>query len=197
MNYFGYPLSNRFRSHVPSGFYHPVKGHTGIDILMPEGTTLSLPIQTTVASIKNQTQMGLTLYLRDQEGRILVFAHLSKVEVNEGQSVNPGETLAYSGNSGTATTAPHLHFEVIGQEPDENLEVMTRSLGEFTGYNLDPAAYLDRIFAPHWSDGAMQWALEHQIITKDHDPNMTVTWGEYVVTMQRLAERMIKWTNQN
>jgi len=47
----------------------------------------------------------------------------------------------------------------------------------------------------HWSDEAMEWNLEHGIITEKKDPNKFITWGEYVVTNQRLAEKIISWSN--
>lgn len=39
------------------------------------------------------------------------YCHLSKVMVSEGDRVIEGQQIALSGNSGTNTTAPHLHYE--------------------------------------------------------------------------------------
>ena len=46
------------------------------------------------------------------------YEHLSKVLVNEGQKVNTGDVIAFSGNSGKST-GPHLHIEIKknGNEP--------------------------------------------------------------------------------
>lgn len=193
MNYFGYSVINGFRSQTPAGYYDTVKGHTGIDMACPEGTVLALPIQTTVVAIKQQNQMGLTLYLRDSVGNVLVFAHLSRVDVNLGDEVPVDQVFARTGNTGTATTGPHLHFEIISQAADTGLEIMTRTLGEFTGYNIDPAPYLDSIFSAHWSSEAMAWARKHQIIKTDHKPEDYMTWGEFAVSAKRLAERIMDW----
>ena len=192
MNYFGYPVINTFRSMVPVGFYHPVKGHTGIDIATPMDSPLSLDFPTTVASIKTQAQMGLTLYLDDGFGNILVFSHLNSVLVGAGGSVSGGQIFARTGNSGSATTGPHLHFEIIAPAPQPGFEIMTRTLGEFSGYNIDPIAYLDGS-APHWSSDALSWMLTHEIITESKDPNGLVTWGELSVVSKRLAERVLEW----
>lgn len=199
MSYFGFPIINKFRSHTPKGFYHPTKGHTGVDYATPEGTPLKLHFETTVLQILQQGQMGLTLYLKDKKGKILVFSHLKSVKVAVGDAVAPNFAFALSGNTGSATTGPHLHFEVIAASPQQGLEFMTRSLGGFSGYNHDPVAYLDgqEGLPPeeHWSDDAMAWALEHEIITEEHDPNERVKWGEFVVVCKRLAERILDWTD--
>lgn len=193
MNYFGYPIVNGFRSFVPSGLYDPKKGHTGVDISMPIGTALALPTATRVRGIHVQNEMGLTLYLEDGDGRILVFAHLFATEVTEGALVKANQVFAKSGNSGSATTGPHLHFEVISKTADKGLEFMTRTLQSFSGYNSDPIPYLNALFAEHWSQEAMDWAREHQIIQGDHDLDAPMTWGEAAVTMKRLAEKILEW----
>jgi murein DD-endopeptidase MepM/ murein hydrolase activator NlpD len=41
-----------------------------------------------------------------------LYAHMSKKAVNPGQKVKRGDIIGYVGNSG-ASTAPHLHYEVI------------------------------------------------------------------------------------
>lgn len=178
---------NPFRSHVPAGFYHPEKGHTGIDIDMPEGTSISLPFPTTFSQTLYDSEMGLTAYLLDPEGNILIFSHLTKVLKGDGAVSAPREVFAVSGNTGTATTAPHLHFEIISKTPDPGQEIMTRSLGGYLGYNIDPAAYLQRLeqAKPHWAAEAMQWAKEKGLIEKEHHLDNFVTWGELVVILKR------------
>lgn len=42
----------------------------------------------------------------------VLFAHLEIVHVKVGQKVNPSQVLAISGNSGSKTTGPHLHWQV-------------------------------------------------------------------------------------
>lgn len=200
MNYFGFPVLNSFRSQTPAGFYDPIKGHTGIDIATPENTALSLPIETQVALVNEQLEMGKTLYLRDEQGNYLVFAHLNSVQVQAGQRLLPNEVFAHSGNTGRASTGPHLHFEIIAPHPQKNFEFMTRSLAWITGYNMDPQSYLDQLFQNHASQEnsrppltAMDWALEHQIIAHRRDPNGAVTWGEHVDSLQKLAQKLMEW----
>lgn len=183
---------------MPRGFYDKVKGHTGCDWIMPEGTSLSLPTVNTVTQIRTQAQMGNTLYLTDKDGNILVFSHLVNIPVSKGDRVGAGKVFAFSGNTGSATTNPHVHMEILSQTPEEGAEMMTRRLGEFSGYNIDPIKYLDSLTEEteeHWSDEAMAWMLEHEIITEEKDPDEFITWGEYAVTSKRLAERILDWTN--
>lgn len=145
MNFLDYPISNKFRSHTPKGFYDAKKGHTGIDITCPEGTDLWLPFPTMYFSFLVQNEMGNTLYLKDYYGNILVFAHLSKTLLPESGRISKNQIFAKSGNTGTATTAPHVHFEVIAKLPQKRLEFMTRKLGHVEGYNIDPVEYLSQM----------------------------------------------------
>lgn len=193
MNYFGYPVVNGYRSQSPAGFYDPVKGHTGVDISCPEGTALALPTVNTVVAVKQQPEMGLTLYLRDSVGNILVFSHLSSVSVNVGDEVAANSVFANTGNTGSATTGAHLHFEIICKTPEVGGEMMSRTLGEFSGYNIDPLPYLDSIFEYQWAAEAMSWAKKHQIIKGEHAASDYMTWGEFVVSAKRLAERIMDW----
>jgi murein DD-endopeptidase MepM/ murein hydrolase activator NlpD len=185
MKYLGFPLINGFRSQTPRGFYDAAKGHTGIDLSAAIGSDIKLPVPTKVRAIKNQTQMGLTLYVEDGAGNILVLSHLSAINFEVGDTVAAKAVIAKTGNTGTATTGPHLHFEIIAPRPMPGLEIMTRHLGGFNGYNIDPAAYLENIDQPHWSDEAMDWAMKTGLIKHPHDPNAPVTWGEFVVVLHR------------
>lgn len=145
MKYFGFALTNPFRSFTPRGFYDSKKGHTGIDILMPVGTELSLPLQLKVVQLLEQNEMGNTLYLEDFAKNVLVFSHLSAVMVKVGDTVQPNQVFALSGNTGSKTTAPHLHLEIISKTPQIGLEFMTRTLGRVSGYNINPQTYLDEV----------------------------------------------------
>lgn len=147
MNYFGYPLTNKFRSKTPKGFYDAVKGHTGIDVKMPIGTPLSLPVELVILKYRKQTEMGWTLYAQELApyGNIHVLAHLSESKVREGEQVSANQVLALSGNTGTATTAPHVHYEIIASSPKEGLEMMTRELSPYKGWNIDPEEFLQNV----------------------------------------------------
>jgi hypothetical protein len=55
----------------------------------------------------------------DHGAYIGIYAHLSSSPVSEGQYVNEGQVVAYSGNTG-GSTGPHLHFEILPDGWDFN-----------------------------------------------------------------------------
>jgi murein DD-endopeptidase MepM/ murein hydrolase activator NlpD len=54
---------------------------------------------------------GLVVWIDHPRNLMTVYAHLSTIQVEEGQRVDGGEVIALSGHSGNAS-GPHLHFEV-------------------------------------------------------------------------------------
>jgi len=125
-------------------YYNPVKGHTGQDYLMPESTPIKTPVSGEVVATYNQTEMGKTMYVKDSQNNIHVFAHLSEFVAKKGDKVRRNQLIAKSGNTGTKTDAPHLHYEIISPIPQKGLEHMTRSLRGFKGYNIDPEEFLTK-----------------------------------------------------
>lgn len=73
-------------------------------------------------------------YDRDDGTKYRVFyCHLSSVDVNVGDTVNAGQQVGVSGNTGTRTTGPHLHMGVKSVAADGNAR------------DIDPCAYLAEI----------------------------------------------------
>src|SRR5947209_8481121 len=54
---------------------------------------------------------GLFVLMRHSSGYETMYGHASRLLVREGDSVQAGQVIALSGNSGRST-APHLHFEI-------------------------------------------------------------------------------------
>lgn len=147
-------LWNAYQSKSPRGFYHPIKGHTGVD-LNYVFEALPSPVTGTVEKVLKQPEMGNTIYLKDQErGFIHVFSHMSKINVKAGQQVKRNDTLGVTGNTGAKTTAPHLHYEVISLAKPEKIldQIMTRSLGGYNGWNIDPIRYIREIYGKYGLD---------------------------------------------
>lgn len=63
---------------------------------------------------------GNWLWIEDQEGRMWEFAHLSAYLCTVGHTVAAGQIVAISGNSGTITTGPHLHVQIIDHGANGN-----------------------------------------------------------------------------
>lgn len=94
------------------GFYDLFDGHhPGVDFDLPEGS----PIGASLAGIvvRKEFHQGMGNILAIRLGNIYVlYAHLKDFCVDQGQLVRSEQPIAYSGNTGQATTAPHLHFEL-------------------------------------------------------------------------------------
>lgn len=137
-------------------WYDKIKGHTGVDLNF-FNEDLPSPVTGKVELIAGlggtapmQKEMGNVLYLADKEtGNIHVFAHLASVNVTEGQHVERNQIIAKTGNTGTVSSGPHLHYEIISfQKPEKLIDrVMTRKLQGFVGWNIDPLAYIKNLYS--------------------------------------------------
>jgi len=141
---------NPYRSKVPKGFYSALKGHTGTD-LNYKYEDLPSPITGKVLRVAQgatkQIEMGNVLYIEDAYGNVHVFAHLDKIFKELGDKVTRGEIIAKTGNSGSRTTSPHLHYEIVTGKPINLIDrIMTRKELPFKGYNTDPLLYLKNLY---------------------------------------------------
>lgn len=85
--------------------------HRGVDILVPVGTPVHPMAPGRVRFAGEMRGYGSVVWI-DHGGDVLsVYAHLSRIEVREGQTVGRDTVLGLSGSSGNAE-APLLHFEV-------------------------------------------------------------------------------------
>ncbi|HLA78059.1 MAG TPA: M23 family metallopeptidase [Vicinamibacteria bacterium] len=85
--------------------------HRGMDYQVPEGTPVLAPASGIVFFVGDLPLSGKTLLVDHGQGVVSAFFHLSRVEVAEGQVVEPASALGRSGSSGIAAT-PHLHWGV-------------------------------------------------------------------------------------
>ncbi len=113
-----YPLGKDFE--VTSHFgmrLHPVykkkKMHFGIDFRAPVGTPVYATSDGVVEKVAEQKRgYGNHIVLRHDDSFKSLYAQLSEIKVDSGQSVKKGDLIGLVGSSGTST-APHLHYEVI------------------------------------------------------------------------------------
>ena len=114
-------------SRVTSGFemrFHPIlqewKAHLGIDYGAPTGTPVRTVGDGTVAFAGVQNGFGNVVIVQHDSRAETVYAHLSSINVHQGQQLVQGQNIGAVGATGWAT-GPHLHFEFrvdgIHQDP--------------------------------------------------------------------------------
>ncbi|MFJ5271698.1 peptidoglycan DD-metalloendopeptidase family protein [Streptomyces sp. NPDC088358] len=101
--------------------------HTGVDFVVPTGTTIRSVAAGTVVSAGWGGAYGNQVVIQHADGRYSQYAHMSALSVAAGQTVTEGQQVGVSGATGNVT-GPHLHFE-IRTTPDY-------------GSDVDPVAYL-------------------------------------------------------
>ncbi|MFF7170747.1 M23 family metallopeptidase [Streptomyces pseudovenezuelae] len=101
--------------------------HTGVDFVVPTGTSLKAVGAGTVVSAGWGGAYGNQVVIKLADGYYAQYAHLSQLSVAAGQTVTGGQQIGLSGATGNVT-GPHLHFE-IRTTPDY-------------GSDVDPVSYL-------------------------------------------------------
>ena len=90
--------------------------HNGIDIAADKTTVVKASEAGTVKSIKNDPRYGLTIVIEHVNGFSSVYSNLLTAEfVEEGETVEKGQTIGTVGNTATFEIADesHLHFEIL------------------------------------------------------------------------------------
>lgn len=85
--------------------------HEGLDISCAIGTVIFAAKAGEVVRVGVYGAMGRAVAVRHDDGMETWYGHNSALLVKEGDRVERGQILAYSGNTGRST-GPHLHFEV-------------------------------------------------------------------------------------
>ncbi len=104
----GWPLRGWItRGFIPAGD----SKHSGIDIACDEGR----PVTTTAAGVVvyagEDRHFGMKVVISHDSGYSTIYGHNSKLFVRVGDTVERGQRIALSGNTG-ASTSPHLHYEI-------------------------------------------------------------------------------------
>lgn len=94
---------------------HPVTGkpnnHTGIDIPAARGKNIYAAKSGVVITSTYNSSYGNYVVVSHQDGTSTLYAHMSKRNVSEGQTVSQGAVVGFVGTTGSST-GNHLHFEI-------------------------------------------------------------------------------------
>lgn len=101
-----WPISSQFGKRRPSG------PHMGRDIASPTGNPVFSPTGGVVLWDTPLASTGKTLVVEDAAGYRYYYYHLSQIVVVKGETVTAGSLLGHTGNTGTASEGPHLHFQM-------------------------------------------------------------------------------------
>lgn len=107
--------------------------HTGVDFAMSVGTPVHSVGNGTVTQAGWSGSYGNSVMVLLDDGHYALYAHLERIDVQQGARVAENTRIGLSGNTGRST-GPHLHFEIrTGQE---------------YGSDIDPLNYLRERGAP-------------------------------------------------
>ena len=117
--YIGHPISGSLSVTSPFGYrVHPVTGvgtgHQGTDFAAADGTPQYAAVSG-VATYWDSASCGIGIDINagyiDGHSYVITLCHLSGRAIADGQQVNRGDVVGYTGSTGYAT-GPHVHFQV-------------------------------------------------------------------------------------
>lgn len=156
---FSWPLDNiritqLFGATVAARRLYASGSHNGVDFAASIGTPVKAALDGEILGTGNTditcpgASFGKWILIKHNNGLASIYAHLSLIKVNPGESVSTGQIIAYSGNTGYST-GPHLHVSVyarggvqIQSRPSKVCggRVYTMPLAPINAY-LDPMLY--------------------------------------------------------
>ena len=92
--------------------YDTEHGHLGIDIVTKEGSPVYASAGGFVIFADYTVDYGYTIIISHPDSYLTFYKHCSSLLKKEREEVQQGELIALSGNSGTLSSGPHLHFEI-------------------------------------------------------------------------------------
>jgi murein DD-endopeptidase MepM/ murein hydrolase activator NlpD len=87
----------------------PRSPHDGVDLRAPQGEPVVAPAAAVVALADELYFAGGTVILDHGSGLFTTYFHLSRIDVEAGEAVGPGQRIGSVGATGRAT-GPHLHW---------------------------------------------------------------------------------------
>ncbi|MEM7109177.1 MAG: M23 family metallopeptidase [Bacteroidota bacterium] len=114
------PINNKEVKRIAGGFnpkrFHPIlkkiHPHEGIDFAAEIGTPIYATGDGIVTNAYRSSTYGNVIFINHGYGYQTRYAHLSKFNIRNGESVKRGQIIGYVGNTGRSQ-GPHLHYEVL------------------------------------------------------------------------------------
>ncbi len=120
--------------------------HNGVDFRAPQGTAVRSSEAGIIKATGNSDLIcpkgsyGKWVLIEHQNKLATLYAHLSLIQVSQGQNIGKGDIIGYSGSTGYVT-GPHLHFTVYDSRTVQLRQSRVCGILPYGGY-LDPLNYL-------------------------------------------------------
>ncbi len=147
-------ITQQFGKTIDAGRLYTSGTHDGIDMRASVGTPVRAALSGTVFEVNQGAvaacQYGKWVIVKHANGLATLYAHLSTINVQKGQTVTTGQVVGLAGNTGYAT-GPHLHFTVylaealsLKQYTCKSGYTVTVPIAPLNAY-LNPVSYLTRL----------------------------------------------------
>jgi hypothetical protein len=169
----------KFRISSEYGELSPVRNmqpHHGIDLAMPEGTTLRSVGNGVIDRVyEGADAIGKGCSVQLESGNRLIYGHLNKVDVQVGDHVNAGDILGVSGSTGLST-GNHLHFALKNNSGEWiDPTPLADNVASISGDEV-PKGLITKLLSENESHG-MLWDVTEEIREKTADVATEVILG--------------------
>lgn len=158
--------------------------HKAIDIAASSGSPVYAAEDGTVSYVQiwdgsydttGMMSYGHMIEIRHADGNTTLYAHLSEINVQQGEKVVRGQRIGRVGSTGNST-GPHLHFEVMSE----------------TGKKENPEPVLEYGVSTLLDDYTWSWVNQYL-----NRPNGTKTISDYGVTRDKVVAELTSHQSDN
>lgn len=150
-------ITQKFGKTVGAEKLYTSGSHNGVDFRAAIGTKVKNMLTGTVIGLGDTDiypgcySFGRWVMVKHDNGLSSIYGHLSAISVQNGQRLETGDTVGYSGNTGYST-GPHLHISVYASQGvriekyvnSRGCKEATIPLADIRAY-LDPLDYLPKL----------------------------------------------------
>lgn len=176
---------------LDSGYGGAAHFNKGYDYGIPVGTPIDATVGGTVIAAGDQGDgWGISVKVRDAQGYVHNYGHLSGANVKVGDQIGAGAVVGASGNTG-ASTGPHLSYDVL--DPEGNFVDPGRWVG---GGVVDNYQELELPFdyATYLTKSARFAVLDAELAAAEAsfqapDPGKVAEWGRLQAELTTYEEK--------